>query len=180
MNLQRTGNFSCISVDFYNKQHQLFVFYISIMLNIYISLGYDGAWNMVVERGLRCDIETVTSRELSNMRVSYRLAIYRKFIRGGKCHLDRFLGKLIPYPFITMFEGFRPDIDCNEDDFKILNRYYLAKVNWNIFLRQYIAGTFEVGDFSTLVSYYQQYLLCPHSFNELLDQFVKKGRKVSL
>ena len=33
----------------------------------------------------------------------------------------------------------------------------------------------SAADFSTLKSYYEQYLLCLFSFNKLLDQFFKKG-----
>ena len=40
--------------------------------------------------------------------------------------------------------------------------------------RQCIVSASQVSDFSILANYYQQYLLCPYSFNEPLDQFVKK------
>ena len=90
------------------------------MLKVYFSLGYHVACDIVAEK---CDIKRMTSRKLSDIRVSYRLAIFCKFIRGGRYHLDRFLRKSIPYPFITMFLDFRPDIDRNDESLKIVKRY---------------------------------------------------------
>ena len=106
------------------------------MLRIYVNLGYHIANDFLIEKGLDCDIEKVTSGELIYMRASYCVVIFGNFIKGGKKGgikggkylLNRFVYKSIPYTFITMFADFRPGIDYNDESLKIVNCYYLAKV----------------------------------------------------
>ena len=71
------------------------------MLRVYFNLGYCLACSLLIEESLKCNIDNKTTKELSDMRSSYRLAKLKKYVKDGEYLLDKFLTKSNPYPFIT-------------------------------------------------------------------------------
>ena len=72
-----SGSFDCIFFDSRSKSYQLYVFHIQVMLRVYFNLGYYLARNLLIEESLECDIDNKTTKELSDMRYSYRLAKFK-------------------------------------------------------------------------------------------------------